>query len=988
MIPEKFKSFLIFLDSRLRRFDWCKDRNYAPKKINFIHVMGHAPTISILIIPLTILIIVGPTLDALDLNAILLLIVFISFLVVMQNKWGKGTQLFWLQNSSLLLLSILIWFWLGSKNTEHSGEVYQHILIPAFWVMLAGMFFARFLAKVLFKSYAHKFANHLKQVELFFSTKDHDFNVSWKAFARCFFTAPIYHPLQLLLLPSFALLTIADRTWMLIVASALLLIVWLYITAADVHKRLSQLIYIFKGKFFIGGQLVVSLIIIILAIGRLTENAYITTLIESDPEHVNYSILVYIIAAYVLFWFYEYWINRPLVERIIDTFRQKEDVTEVGQINYPIKQTQTRVKKDRRKMQIHGGARFAVVGELSPPEKEAEEDTNKDNQSENSSPVECWHTYTRLHLFDTIYQQLDQTSKSAYEYYQQAQIIKQRMRFYFLMLNLYLIVALIVIAGFYRSLPQKAEVSANQTPIIGAITHYDLHDHIFGDKRVQSQIASLTTPLDKNKVILLSASGGGSRAALYATSVLHGLADIKLLDNVVLTSSVSGGSASMAYFGAHRQELLSANKERWDKFSEDMAQPFIQDVLDGVVEWRLIGGVKNENSLAKAGKKYGFRMGDLLAESFERRLGLDPKLKMSHIGQQQDVGLIFNTALVAAFPRITCETVKSAINGGKVKNTERLQVWEQCLCTPDVLIADREAQCTDLRTSLGQGGRLIFTNLNDTSAFPKKGLPKAEHEYLTYVTVQDPKVKLAKAASLSANFPPVFPNSAVDLGNTTRHWVTDGGASDNRGILSLLYALKGAIKKELDSKKSLQIKSPQRDCGKPSSETMPPDIHVIIAEASATSLAYSSGSGLDAKFSAPTRFASQLMIHLSQDIETMYKKLGGCVHYQYLAMPLTLRSNGGLGTHWMLPASVKFKPPLKMALYSDTDSLSSVRLSGEQTRTLIDSLHAMQSKKTIEEDEQIVWNWICNDTFTNHQKKWKNIAKEIAGVNITQNCEE
>jgi hypothetical protein len=57
---------------------------------------------------------------------------------------------------------------------------------------------------------------------------------------------------------------------------------------------------------------------------------------------------------------------------------------------------------------------------------------------------------------------------------------------------------------------------------------------------------------------------------------------------------------------------------------------------------------------------------------------------------------------------------------------------------------------------LMSGGRFIFTNLRDTDAFPKRRSPIPDVR-LPYEIVQGPKVSLAKAAALNANFPPVFP---------------------------------------------------------------------------------------------------------------------------------------------------------------------------------------------------------------------------------------
>ncbi|MCK7509570.1 MAG: hypothetical protein MZV70_39710 [Desulfobacterales bacterium] len=108
-----------------------------------------------------------------------------------------------------------------------------------------------------------------------------------------------------------------------------------------------------------------------------------------------------------------------------------------------------------------------------------------------------------------------------------------------------------------------------------------------------------------DKVILLAASGGGTRAALYTASALRGIAALGRLDDVVLVGGVSGGSAALAYFAIHRDQLLqqapgsctAAELERvgngdasgvdaWCVYIAAMARPYIEDVLRGALRDR------------------------------------------------------------------------------------------------------------------------------------------------------------------------------------------------------------------------------------------------------------------------------------------------------------------------------------------------------------------------------------------------------------------
>lgn len=233
---------------------------------------------------------------------------------------------------------------------------------------------------------------------------------------------------------------------------------------------------------------------------------------------------------------------------------------------------------------------------------------------------------------------------------------------------------------------------------------------------------------------------------------------------------------------------------------------------------------------------------------------------------------------------------------------------------------------------------------------------------LKYVVVQSSNVALAAAASLNANFPPVFSNAAVDMDGTNRFWVTDGGAVDNRGIDSLLFALRDAI---LRQKEITKGKSPV------------PTMHIIVADASASSIDYKQDRGMGSKFGAPEKFASQLMDELVAQINDLCRDLSGGedkVHLHYLAMPNTLRMRGGLGTHWMLPHTVRLSDTSERDPNKAYDE--SVRVDSEVVQKLISELHQTNQLFTAEESTELtqVRTWIVKDT---HRKSWLRIQGEL-----------
>jgi hypothetical protein len=416
------------------------------------------------------------------------------------------------------------------------------------------------------------------------------------------------------------------------------------------------------------------------------------------------------------------------------------------------------------------------------------------------------------------------------------------------------------------------------------------------------------------KVVLLAASGGGTRAALYTASVLDGLSQIGAGEDIVLLSGVSGGSAAIAYYTMHRDALGKVgdggrSQADWDAYADVMATSFIEEVLRGSTETRVAGRTP---------------LGKLLAESFQRHMGDDEKTLVLRLGQAK-TGLILNTTLAAS--------------ADGVPGTGQ---WKPA--SPKVA-----------------GGRLLFTNLSlhTPSAFPREGFQGVEKEYLNHVLIPDPEVLLTNAAALSANFPPVFPDAAVEVAAAKKYWVTDGGASENRGALSLLYALRGALVDEQNGRKRV-----------------PPEIHIVIADASALTLDYSRDRGVGATLGSAEKYTSELMVGLLNDVRRAYEKLKGPeggLQVHFLPMPSVFRARGGVGTHWMLPAFATL-----VELQDDGSRGESVTLRGNTIKNLIMALHRADKSHSLPgqaaDDSELrkVWAWIERDQ---HQQSWNNLLK-------------
>jgi hypothetical protein len=209
----------------------------------------------------------------------------------------------------------------------------------------------------------------------------------------------------------------------------------------------------------------------------------------------------------------------------------------------------------------------------------------------------------------------------------------------------------------------------------------------------------------------------------------------------------------------------------------------------------------------------------LLAESFERYLFP----RQPTLGSFNTPALILNSTVVG-HPADESKALARTIDKPELTNPAKP-------CDED-----------ERPFKLMSGGRLIFTNLQDTNKFPQRESPIPDVR-LPYQIVKDLKVPLAYAAALNANFPPVFPNARIQFENDKpgsckrSYYVTDGGAEENLGLISALYALESAVDKI------------------PSGVRIRP-IHVVIAEASAVAYDYSQDRGLSVLPSWALRHAS------------------------------------------------------------------------------------------------------------------------------------
>jgi len=385
---------------------------------------------------------------------------------------------------------------------------------------------------------------------------------------------------------------------------------------------------------------------------------------------------------------------------------------------------------------------------------------------------------------------------------------------------------------------------------------------------------------------VLSSAGGGTRAAVYTAAVLRALHRDAQLQNIILASGVSGGGVGLAYFAAYRELLLDRTGSSpdgglaaWDHFFLAMQAEYIQNVLADVQQLRISVGDSWSHLLAEGIHRCFY--------ASEIALGVrcpNPGRMGRSVGDISSVGLILNAA-VAGYLRCANDS--------------------NFACNPEVYQSGNDSETLWLdwvksrRGAAGAwraGNYYVFSNL-DKSLFASQATNS--HQYSITAFPDAHQVLLHRAAAIQANFPPIFPNAAVDefynseLPQASRTWLTDGGASENTGAVSLLTAVRNSIATGGGLHES-------------------PGVLLLVVDGGSPAMDYTGDRGLEVLGAAKEKYGEALRRELIADINRLARArgfTGDFIVEQYLPIPVVLRSRGGLGTNWILPETVHLRDP-------------------------------------------------------------------------------
>jgi len=892
---------------------------------------GYPWFVSALAAVLVLVMALGPTREAGWVNLLLLAGGF-GLLLLLQVAAAR----FWLANQYLLggqlvIMALLVLFLAFSSRPEAYGLATAaprlHIGAGIACALILALGIDWFIAGTLFRSKAGgRLASVLPQVELFQPRDRYDFMGKGPiaALVSAFAITPVRYPVELLLPASLFCLFVPDHyLWYVFAVTGLL--TWGVLFLAILFDRLMEILQTAGRLFFIGPQRVISILVIAVAVLRLFHVHYITYLFNAGSSgYGNPTIMWYIAFAYATAWYYAFWCDHFVARRLIWLLDRKPSNVTPTQIPYPFAGDPklTRISNEGRSISLHGAGRLKIQGHY-------EGDDPKGPALQFMTPAEV------IAQFRNQLEQMPSDTSPSGDLLASLRNLQRSTLVYPVITGALAYLLIGAPAGLtFAFAVQPPELAIGY----GYAVNKKLETLLFSGSAGNGACPALTSDTPR---IAVAASGGGTRAAIYTASLLRGLAEHGQICNVVLVSGVSGGSAALAYFALHETELRkpgTPDPKAWDAFSHAMAAPFIEYVIDRASDMRIAFGrdrwqpsTCNEPTRKEEGVTGWMparsRFGNILAEAFVCKMG-------SGTMGDPSFGIMLNTSILGTFP----------------------DAAHPCDGTDDLSLPEQATRCRDTLAAASAenaGGRLVLTNLE-----PPRPLPEDGSRHMDIITLDQSDISIARAAALSANFPPVFPDAAIDLKTPDtgdrRYWVTDGGAVENRGAMTLYYAVRDALKKDAVGSGSL------------------PPLHVVIADASASAGRYSESFGFGSVLGAGGQLGLGLETEIRADMEKLYCDHKSQMTVHEIAMP-PIFNDGGIGTHWLLPGTLSFVNP--------QDPSETAILSSKDVETLVVSLHSEIPKTRTYDDEETarkVLSWIRNDPTAKHDANWQALLSDLS----------
>ena len=270
--------------------------------------------------------------------------------------WDLGVQL------ALFALTIAVVARYGAERPGPDGHIHPHVVMlgaAAFGfcaVVAIGLARWAYQRRQAFDT----FLPVLKQCELLAPPR-RQVTITWALAVQAAAVVPFRNIGHALFLPAVAILVADGTIWFgfracTIVGLSVFVVNYVVVVLGRLDRRLGSMIALSQALLFRGTSLVVSLLIILLAIARLANVDYVSTLLDS--VQTSDIVVSFAWAAYVVSWWYDYWVGRLTSEQLIQSLGPYVSPSSVA---YPIDPTSAQhAPADGRLIELHGANRFAV----------------------------------------------------------------------------------------------------------------------------------------------------------------------------------------------------------------------------------------------------------------------------------------------------------------------------------------------------------------------------------------------------------------------------------------------------------------------------------------------------------------------------------------------------------------------------------------------------------------------------------------------------
>ncbi len=403
-----------------------------------------------------------------------------------------------------------LWLWFTPEHpSEAAGGFYPHVYLLFIGALLAVALFSRLLAHIMFSGFkaAPAFREAITCEDLLHNERIPP-DISNLRLLSALINGVTANPLHFLLLPSFvAFIAPTDWLWWIVPMFALVSVILLMY--GSLSSRWEQMLVYVQRWFLVGTPLVMSIAVILLALLRLLGVQYVSTVLDATPVGV---LFMFIVMMYVAFWFFEYWVNRWVGEELLEVLGAERPVSpSYVKCAFQPGWAAPWASAAGRIVALHGTGRFVAQGWFE----------RRDPTPGERPKDHAFTTYGFVELFDVLGVNQEKGEDFAHD-------IRRRVHLYFTLVNILLVAS--AVGLFYWHLNWSRPLAVEPMVRASAI----LPEQV-SDAQLQAQARATGDTLRQRLLeqaalqrpsLVVAASGGGTRAAVYTAVALEGMAQI------------------------------------------------------------------------------------------------------------------------------------------------------------------------------------------------------------------------------------------------------------------------------------------------------------------------------------------------------------------------------------------------------------------------------------------------------------------------------